>query len=70
MPEFLTDVLAKAIEGQGPDALVFIGPKGGILQQDTTCGRTFTPAVNFAGAAASTLQRALHLSPAAQNGVF
>lgn len=69
-PAFLGPLLAESINGKGPDAIVFTGPKGGTLRHNTTRRRTFDPAVRLAGAAIATLQAAVGMPKPSRTGVF
>lgn len=49
LPPFLRPLLAEAIEGKGPDALVFTSPHGAPLQLANFRARVLTPAAKRAG---------------------
>lgn len=69
-PAFIGDLLADAIQGRGSDALVFTGPRGGVLRHNTSRHRHFDPAVKTAGTAVATLQAAVHMPEPQRTGVF
>lgn len=69
-PPFLVPLFTEAMTGKGPDDLVFVGGRGGVLRHNVERRRHFDPAVVVAGTAVARLQTALGMTGREVDGVF
>jgi len=69
-PPFLVPLFEEPTSGKGPDGLVFVGARGGVLRHNVERRRHFDPAAAIAGSAVSRLQASLGMPDRDVDGIF